>query len=256
MIGKLIDWWRQRQPPGIPDALWEETIGGLPFLACLDGGEKERLRALCVRFLSEKEFTAAADLQLSDAICVSIAAQACLPILNLGIDYYRGWVGIVVYGDEFVIPRQIEDEFGIVHEYDDIAAGEAWEGGPLLVSWRDAQMAGEGYNVTIHEFVHKLDMLNGAADGVPPLPAGMSRKHWEDTLLAAYTDFCKHVDASEARGEETTFDPYASENTGEFFAVMSEAFFETPNTLRDAYPLLYEEFSTFYRQDPAARLQC
>jgi Mlc titration factor MtfA (ptsG expression regulator) len=190
-------------------------------------------------------------------MCASIAVQGCLPILNLGLGCYRDWVGIVVYPDEFVIPRIVEDEFGVVHEYDDVASGEAWEGGPLLVSWRDAQMAGDGYNVVIHEFAHKLDMLNGEADGVPPLPADIPRREWENALLAAYDDFCARVDTAEAHGwpfeEALAIDPYASENPGEFFAVLSEIFFETPDILYREYPALYELFSRFYRQDPLKR---
>jgi Mlc titration factor MtfA (ptsG expression regulator) len=184
-------------------------------------------------------------------MCVSIAVQGCLPILNLGLESYRDWVGIIVYPDEFVIPRTIEDEFGIVHEYDDVASGEAWEGGPLIISWSDAQMAGEGYNVVIHEFAHKLDMLNGEADGIPPLPPGLSPLEWGKTLRAAYDDFCTRVDAAEAHGEDTLIDAYAAENPGEFFAVLSETFFETPESLRHDYPALYTLFVRFYRQDPA-----
>jgi Mlc titration factor MtfA (ptsG expression regulator) len=115
-------------------------------------------------------------------------------------------------------------------------------------------MAGDGYNVVIHEFAHKLDMLNGPPDGTPPLPAGISRKDWEDTLLAAYDDFCALVDEAEQLNEDTLLDSYAAENPGEFFAVMSEAFFETPQILREEYPALYEKLSAFYRQDPTARL--
>lgn len=255
MIGKLFDWLRGAQAAAtLPEDLWHATIAGLPFLASLNGEEKNRLRALCEGFLAEKEFSAAGGLELTDAMCVSIAAQGCLPILNLGLDYYRGWVGIVVYPDEFVIPRSVEDEFGVVHEYTDVASGEAWEGGPLLISWRDAQMAGEGYNVVIHEFVHKLDMRNGPPDGIPPLPAGLSHKAWEDTLLAAYDDFCALVDEAEQLDQDTLLDPYAAENPGEFFAVMSETFFEAPQILREEYPALYENLSIFYKQDPATRL--
>ncbi|WP_313952453.1 zinc-dependent peptidase, partial [Accumulibacter sp.] len=166
MIGKLLGWLRkQPETTPFPDALWQGVVSALPFLGALDAEEQARLRALTEGFLAEKEFATAGELQLSDEICVSIAAQGCLPILNLGLDYYRGWVGIVVYADEFVIPRSIEDEFGVVHEYEELASGEAWEGGPLLISWRDAQMAGAGYNVVIHEFAHKLDMLNGEVNG-------------------------------------------------------------------------------------------
>lgn len=254
MIGKLFGWLRGRDAPTpIPDALWRRTVAGLPFLAALDAEEEARLRALATDFLASKEFSTAGGLELSDTISVAIAAQGCLPILNLGLDWYRGWVGIVVYPDEFVIPRRTEDEFGVVHEYDDVASGEAWEGGPLLVSWRDAQMAGGGYNVVIHEFAHKLDMLNGEADGVPPLPSQIARKEWEETLLAAYDDFCARVDEADAAGEETLLDPYASETTGEFFAVMSETFFEEPDLLRAEYPEFYRLLTRFYRQDPGLR---
>lgn len=254
MIGKLLGWLRNRQEPApLPDALWQSVVAALPFLAALSDEEQRRLRRLAEDFLAEKEFTAAGGLGLSDEICVSIAAQGCLPILKLGLDYYRGWVGVIVYADEFIIPRSIEDEFGVVHEYQELASGEAWDGGPLLISWRDAQMAGSGYNVVIHEFAHKLDMLNGEANGVPPLPAEISRSQWQRVLQASYEDFCTRVDAAEASGQETLFDPYAAENPGEFFAVMSEVFFETPSMLQDAYPALYTQFASFYRQDPAAR---
>ena len=262
VIGKLINWLRGTpQSHPLPDALWNETLATLPFIDALDQDEKARLRELCEEFLGQKEFTSAGGLELCDAMCVSIAAQGCLPILKLGLEYYRDWVGIVVYPDEFVIPRSVEDEFGVVHEYDDIASGEAWAGGPLLVSWRDAQMAGDGYNVVIHEFAHKLDMLSGDADGVPPLPAGVARQDWETTLLAAYDDFCARVDAAEqaddATGEafyaETGLDAYGAESPGEFFAVMSETFFEDPEVLRATYPAFYALMCRFYRQDPAAR---
>jgi Mlc titration factor MtfA (ptsG expression regulator) len=241
----------------LPEDLWQETVDSLPFLAGLNAGEFMRLKELAERFLAEKEFTAAGGLELSDAMCASIAVQGCLPILNLGLGCYRDWIGIVVYPDEFVIPRTIEDDFGVVHEYDDVASGEAWEGGPLLISWRDAQMAGDGYNVVIHEFAHKLDMLNGEADGVPPLPADIPRQEWENVLFAAYDNFCAQVDTIEMHDEPfdepAGIDPYASENPGEFFAVLSETFFETPDILCRDYPALYELFCHFYRQNPLKR---
>ena len=251
-LRKLINWLRGRQEATrIPEELWQQTLASQPFLERLSADEIARLKQLCEDFLAEKEFSSAGGLELTDAICVSIAVQGCLPILNLGLSCYRGWVGIVVYPGEFVIPRVIEDEFGVVHEFDDIASGEAWEGGPVLISWDDAQMAGSGYNVVIHEFAHKLDMLNGDADGLPPLPPGLTPQLWEETLLAAYDDFCQRVDDAEQRGEETRLDPYAAENPAEFFAVMSETFFEMPELLKEEYPELYALFCRFYRKDPA-----
>jgi len=262
VISKLIGWLSgRRKQASLPEDLWLETLETLPFLDGLDSEEKLRLRELTETFLAEKEFTPAGGLELTDAMCASIAVQGCLPILNLGLGCYRDWVGIVVYPDEFVIPRIVEDEFGVVHEYDDVASGEAWEGGPLLISWRDVQMAGEGYNVVIHEFAHKLDMLNGEADGVPPLPAELLRPEWEQTLYAAFDDFCAKVEVAQTREkqdgipmeESLAIDPYASENPGEFFAVLTETFFEFPEILHNEYPALYNLFTRFYRQDPRTR---
>jgi len=246
----LLDWLRRDKSRPIPPAVWESTIAALPFLACLPADDQQRLKTLAEQFLAEKEFSTAGGLELSDEICVAIAAQGCLPILNLGLAAYRDWLGIVVYPDEFVVSRRIEDEDGIVHEYDDVLSGEAWEGGPLLVSWHDVQLAGDGYNVVIHEFAHKLDMLNGEADGMPALHSGIAPAEWEDIFFTAYDDFCRRVDA----GEETVIDPYASDDPAEFFAVVSESFFEMPDVVAAEYPALYALFGRYYRQDPLARL--
>ena len=122
----------------------------------------------------------------------------------------------------------------------------------MILSWEDAASVGAdaGYNVVIHEFAHKLDMLNGDANGFPPLHADMSREVWSEVFTRAYADFCKRVD-----GDETTvLDPYAAENPAEFFAVMSEAFFQTPLVVKSHYPAVYRQLASFYRQDPALRL--
>lgn len=245
----LFDWFRRGKAAAIPEDVWQSTVSGLPFLAALDATDRQRLKALSEAFLAEKEFTAAGGLELNDAICVSIAAQGCLPILNLGLAAYGDWVGIVVYPDEFVVPREIHDEDGVVHEFDDVLSGEAWQGGPLLVSWHDVQMAGDGYNVVIHEFAHKLDMLNGEADGMPALHSSLDPAEWERIFAAAYDDFCARVD----RDEETIIDPYASNDPAEFFAVLSESFFELPDVIHHEYPAVYELLKRYYRQDPLTR---
>ena len=244
----LFDWFKRDVPSAIPDELWERTTSALPFLANLTVDAKKRLKTLSEQFLAEKEFSTAGGLQLTDDICVSIAVQGCLPILELGLGAYRDWIGIVVYPDEFVVPRVIEDDDGVVHEFDDVLSGEAWHGGPLLVSWRDVQMAGDGYNVVIHEFAHKLDMLNGEADGMPALHSGLTTDEWAGIFSPAYDNFCQRVDS----GEETLIDPYASEAPEEFFAVLSEVFFERPEVLATEYPDLYGIFQRYYRQDPLA----
>jgi MtfA peptidase len=256
MIGLLSRLLGRQTAPSIPDTLWQETCAALPFVLHLDTAARERLRALTRDFLASKEFTAVGGLTLNDRMCLTIAVQACLPVLNLGLSWYDDWVGIIIYPDEFVIPRSVQDEDGVVHEYDEPASGEAWGGGPVLVSWQDVQMSGDGYNVVIHEFVHKLDMRNGEADGVPPLPSRAAREDWERALLAAYEDFCAEVDAADARDEETEIDPYAAEHPGEFFAVLAELFFEKPSLVAGKYPALYAQFVDFFRQDPRAGLQC
>ncbi|MBM3367957.1 MAG: zinc-dependent peptidase [Betaproteobacteria bacterium] len=235
--------------------LWARALRHLPFLSGLSDDETRRLQDMAVLFLAEKEFTPLRGLQLSEDDRVEIALQACLPVLELGLGAYEGWVGIVVHPSDFQVRRSRVGEDGVVHEWDDELAGESWPGGPIVLSWEALDDAGSvadgGANVVIHEFVHKLDMMDGEADGVPPLPSKRAREHWIEVFDAEYDRFCQAVDA----GEETFLDPYAAEEEAEFFAVASEAFFETPNALKGEFPQLYELFKEFYRQDPALRLK-
>ena len=249
MIRKLFAWWRQRRAGrlDIPAALWHEAEAGLSFLGHLTPDERAHLRQLARELIAEKQWSGAQGLQLTPHIQVAIALQACLPILHLGLDWYAGWVGIVVYPGDFLIPRRIMDEDGVVHEFDDDVLGEAWYGGPVLISWFDQPQDAGGINVVIHEFAHKLDMKSGEADGMPPMHAGMSRQRWIAVMSKAFKDFQRRVD----RGEETPLDPYGAELPTEFFAVASEAFFETPELLKSEYPDVYEQFKLFYRQDPS-----
>jgi len=248
MMNKLVDWWRRRQGNRlqIDDSLWDQVEAGLPFLGHLLPAERRRLRQLARQFIAEKQWSGAQGLQLTPRIQLTIALQACLPIVNLGLHWYAGWVGIVVYPGDFVIPRKIMDEDGVVHEYDDDVMGEAWYGGPVLISWFDQAADADGINVVIHEFAHKLDMKSGDADGLPPLHAGMSRQGWIKAMSAAFSDFQRRVDS----GEETAIDPYGAELPTEFFAVTSEAFFEEPAMLKYEYPEVYAQLRSFYCQDP------
>src|SRR5688572_9694648 len=194
-MGWLSDWRRRRvlQKHRIDDAPWASATAPLAFLP-----KTPRLRELALLFLAEKEFAGAHGLEVSDAMRISIAAQACLPILELGLDWYAGWRGIVVYPGDFRVRREEMDEHGVVHQWEDELAGEAMPGGPVVLSW-DALAHDPAMNVVIHEFAHKLDMLNGAADGVPPLHPGMDRRAWTAAFAAAYQGFC---DALE-RGRDT-----------------------------------------------------
>ena len=166
---------------------------------------------------------------------VRIAALACLPILGLGIDSYDNFASVVVYPDEFLVrDREVVDEDGVVHTGDDVLSGEAWEQGPVLLAWSEIEQSGkgEGFNVVAHEMSHKLDMLNGEADGVPPLHAGMRLAEWTAAFDDAYDDLLDQLE----RDEEPWLDPYAAEDPAEFFAVCSEMFFDVPDVSRRSIP--------------------
>jgi MtfA peptidase len=231
---------------------WHKVLNLFSFLRALTEEERERLRQQVILFLHSKSVQGANGLTLNDEMRLLIAAQACVLILNLDVDFYRGWVEIIVYPDEFVPIHEYTDEDGVVHTERMPHAGEAWLQGPVILSWADVapSSGATGVNVVIHEFAHKLDMLDGDANGCPPLHRGMSREAWADAFGAAYADFCRRVDAD----EEPDIDPYAAESPGEFFAVVSEAFFETPQTVMRMYPQVYAQLKSFYRQDPALRV--
>lgn len=255
-MGWNLKTWRrhrvlERKP--LPDGLWRRVVARLPLLKGLTADELERLRQWVVLFLDDKDIHAAAGFAITDEMRVAIAAQACLLILNLDMDYYRGWVEVIVYPDEFVPEREYVDDAGVVHMTREPFAGESWLAGPVLLSWADVECAGEepGYNVVIHEFAHKLDMLNGEPNGFPPLHADMSRAAWSQAFASAYRDFCARVEA----GEDTLVDPYGAESPAEFFAVMTEAYFEAPRAVKESYPEVYAQLCAFYRQDPAARAE-
>jgi len=255
-MNRLQRWWQQRflRKHRIPQYLWEQCLSGSELLQRLDQHEQHRLRELASHFLHEKAIAGTSELELSEEMRVYIAAQACLLILNLDMDYFSGWHEVIVYPDAFVTRRESHDEAGVVHEEVRTLDGEAWGQGPVILAWADARPGarphGHGSNVILHEFAHKLDMLNGAANGLPPLHSDMSRVAWTEALSTAYEDLCARLD----RHHHVGIDPYGAENPAEFFAVLSETFFERPRLLKDVYPKVYEQFSLFYRQDPLRRL--
>jgi len=240
----------------IADDLWKRTLVRYPFLRRRDPADAAELRRLASLFLDRKEFTALGGLRLDNHVVVAIAAQACLPVLRLGLGRYDGFVGIVVHPDQVLARRAVSDDDGVVHEYDELISGEAMDGGPVMLSWRDVRAAGQsaplGYNVVIHEFAHVLDMADGVADGVPLLPSDLPLREWQTTLADEYKRFAERVDAD----EDTALDPYGAQSAEEFFAVASEAFFTAPTTMKSEHPALYAMFARFYRQDPAADNPC
>jgi Mlc titration factor MtfA (ptsG expression regulator) len=257
MLQRWRSAWQKRRDErtlrkrAIPDPLWQLTIARFPFLARRSASDLDTLRKLATLFLAEKEFTGAQGFRITDEIAVAVAAQACLPVLCLGLAPYRTFVGIVMHGDEVVARREVMDEDGIVHHYDETLTGEAMEGGPVMLSWRDVEASGEtaqwGYNVVIHEFAHVLDMGDGLADGIPPLPDRAARDAWRMVIEDEFKSFCERVDDE----EDTLLDPYGAESIDEFFAVASEVFFTAAAELEAEHPRLYRLLAGYYRQDPA-----
>jgi MtfA peptidase len=250
-MGFLREWRRRRtlRRARLDKALWERVAAKLSFLRGLSDGDVSRLKDLVVLFLAEKEMHGAHGLRLTDEVRLLIAAQACLPILNLGLDVYEGWVGVIVYPGEFRVQKEEVDENGVVHTFEEELAGEAWPGGPVILSWEDVGMSERGYNVVIHEFAHKIHMDGGGDANYPAARKGMDPAKWRKALEEAYDGFCAQVDS----GEATFIDPYASEHPAEFFAVMSEAFFTESAVLARDWPELYTQLAEFYKQDPAGK---
>jgi Mlc titration factor MtfA (ptsG expression regulator) len=253
--------WHERQEDAvlrrraISDLLWRRTIKRFPFLVDGPGRDEARLRRMTSLFLDRKEFSGAAGLVVTDEMAVAVAAQACLPVLNLGLQAYDSCVGIVLHRGQARARREHQDEMGIVHEGEEILAGEAVPGGPVMLSWRDVRSAGatahDGYNVVIHEFAHVLDMANGTPNGCPLLPAELPAAQWQSTFSQAYENLCAQV----AADQPTALDPYAATGPDEFFAVASEAFFVQRDELHHAYPALDQLLARYYGFPPAPAKQ-
>ena len=240
------------QRHGIDDALWHGVTRHLPLLDRYGAVEKARLRVLTTRFLQRKSFTGAHGFEITPQMAVVIAAQACVPILELDIGLYDGWHSVIVYPDAFIVAHEVEDEFGLVHEESRVLGGEAWSEGPVILAWddveRDSFQPHPGHHVVIHEFTHKLDMGNGRANGMPPLPLEMSVEAWTRAFREAFD----RLDRRLRRGH-ADIDPYAATEPGEFFAVCCEYFFTAPEVLWRHYPRVYRQLRCYFQQDPLAR---
>lgn len=246
-IGRWKRWRRKRTLASrpIPDNLWSATLEHYPFLQAHPAEDLQRLRALATLFLAEKEFSGAGGLEVTDAMAVAIAAQACVPVLELGLEAYSRFVGIVVHPGAMAARRESIDDAGVVHHYLEELTGETIDGGPLTLAWSDVDDAGTtaswGYNVVIHEFTHVLDLHAARAS-----QTGIDSA-WAARLGAEYERFAARIE----RGDETWLDPYGAETIEEYFAVAAEAFFVAPRELRHYEPRVYPLLRDFFRQDPA-----
>jgi hypothetical protein len=258
----MFGWLRGlRAPPPIPDAAWRAVLSRYRFLAARSLEEQQRLRLLAAQFLRDKEFHGAHGFVITDEVALAIAAQAVLPVLHLkgGLRWYDDFVGIVVHPSEAVARRTTTDETGVVHEYDEVVAGEAMDRGPVMLSWQDvlagSRTSAEGYNVVIHEFAHKIDMRNDRADGCPPLPPGFrgtsnardARAAWFAVLKPAYEALReKTIMAERFGGEPPWLDAYGAQSPSEFFAVACEAYFVNRPALEAEFSDLVALFDAFF----------
>lgn len=223
----------------------------VPWVKALDDARDARLRDLAARFLHEKTISPVGGLTLDEGQRCMLAAMCCLPLLEFGVEGLRGWSQLIVYPDAFRVNRTHVDAAGVLHEWEDDLIGEAWELGPVILSWADVMAdcddPGAGFCVASHEIAHKLDVLDGALDGTPPLPRPWQRE-WARDFQAAYDELAEQVDA----GRETAIDGYAAEAPEEFFAVVTEYHFSDPALLRQTMPKVAAHLERFYGASPFA----
>lgn len=246
--------WRLRrlltQHP-IPTDLWLDVTRRMPTLDGLDAIRMVRLRVLATWFLRDKTITGAQNLAVTPDMRVAVAAQACQLILALDVSYFDGWSEVILYPGAFRTRHERMDDAGIVHHDARTLSGEAWLHGPVVLAWAEVEEElfhpHVGRNVVVHEFAHKLDGLNGAMNGMPPLHRGMHRPDWTRAFGRAYARLRLQL----ARGDATLLDPYAATNPAEFFAVASEYYITAPQLLLTGYPEVYAQLDLFYRPAPS-----
>ncbi|WP_255516351.1 zinc-dependent peptidase [Luteimonas suaedae] len=239
----------RRSPAPIPSDLWHRMCTRVAWVARLDETRDRRLQTLAARFLHDKTITPIGGLHLDDDRRVTLAALCCLPLLEFGAEGLHGWSQLIVYPDAFRVNRTHVDAAGVLHEWNDELIGEAWETGPLILSWADLEadlaQPDAGFCVAVHEMAHKLDALDGVLDGTPPLPRDWQRQ-WARDFQHGYDGFVAEVE----RGADIAIDPYAAEAPEEFFAVCSEYHFSDPATLRAQLPDVAAHLQRLYGRSP------
>jgi MtfA peptidase len=254
-INTTLQRWSMRrilQRNRIPLALWHKVTRRLVVLRELDAVQMARLRELTTWFLHNKAINGVQGLNVSLPMRITVAAQACLLILNLDLDYFDRWAEVILYPGAFRVNHAQQDANGLVHDEARDLSGEAWLSGPVILSWddveRDSYHIHAGHNVVVHEFAHKLDGLGGVANGLPPLRRGMKQQDWANAMGASYDALRQRVDS----GKSVFINSYAATSPAEFFAVVSEYFFTAPDILQKCCPAVHKQLALFYRQ-PALR---
>lgn len=257
----MFEWLHRRRRRRLtaapfPDS-WRETIHrNVPHYAALDQSEQARVRDFVRIFVAEKVWEGCGGLVLNDEIRVTIAAQAGLLVLGLPHEYYRNVHTILVYPSTVVTPDRAPGVFELprIHSASGIPIlGEAQQRGPVILVWDAVSQAArhphDGHNVVYHEFAHKLDMLDGAADGTPVLKSRAEIDRWAEVCSRAFNDLRARVEG----GHSTFLSAYGATNEAEFFAVATEYFFDQPGRMQKLEPELYAVLRDFYGQDPASR---
>ena len=251
--------FRRKKFTEIPfPAAWEEIVRkNVAHYCMLDEAEQAQLRALTQIFVAEKYWEGCGGLELTDEIRVTISAQACLLLLGLPHEFYRNVLTILVYPSTVIPPQRKLGHFEIALEPVEVThpiIGQAFQQGPLILIWDAVLSSGrhpeQGHNVVYHEFAHKLDMLDGAADGTPSL---RDRKEYQDWVSVCSKEYLRLKSEAKA-GRKTFLNTYGATSEAEFFSVATEEFFDRPLRLKEHAPDLYRVLKEYYRQDPAVRV--
>lgn len=247
-------WVRRRREriAGRPfPAAWRRLLRHhVPLVSRLPARQQLKLKGLMQVFLAEKPIIGCRGLRVTDEVRVTIAALACLPLLGAARGLYPELRQVLVYPGAFVVERSVTEN-GVQSDQRRVLAGESWSQGQVLLAWdevqRGAATPGDGHNVVIHEFAHQLDQAGGRANGAPQLPTAEAYRRWSTVMQNEFVALRSRL----ARGEPGLIDAYAATDPAEFFAVISELFFERPIELAAGHPALYAELSGYYRLDPA-----
>jgi Mlc titration factor MtfA (ptsG expression regulator) len=236
-----------------PDAWLAYLDANVRLYAMLTGDDQAHLRGITRVLVDEKNWEGCGGLPMTEEIQVTIAGQAAILLLGIEHDYYANVESILVYPYDYVAVDKVAGPGMTVSEVLSQRAGESWSRGPIVLSWSSALAGGrnalDGRNVVLHEFAHKLDLRDGSVDGTPPLRRANDYTEWADVMNAEF----QSLRAESARGHTTLVDQYGATNTAEFFAVVTECFFERPTDLLHRHPSLYAVLREFYGQDPATR---
>ena len=244
--------WRRRRlrSRAFPHEWREHIRRRFPYFSALPADLQIKLKRLVQVFLAESPFIGCNGLAITDEIRVTIAAQACLLLLNRRTDYFPNLREVLVYPDRFIVDREAANPTGLVTRQRQVLSGESWLTGQVILSWQDvlegAARPGDGHNVVIHEFAHQLDQETGPANGAPLMFGKLRYARWADVLGREYAELQQRA----STGQESLISDYAATSPAEFFAVVSELFFERPRDLASEHPSLYAQFSDYYRVNP------